>query len=429
MAEAGQRRPGPVFHPDRQRLIAEAHARPASELAMPMLVGRMATLAGDDGLAADRHHLSALCTALDQDLPTDDARWWAIDAGGWRLRWERHTEFSTWTVYRTPTGHTPFVASAFDAVPSDWLAAMPGEVLVATKLEYRSPSDAGPPANHFIREMAGSQIADGALTLFSDFYPDAEGWTRYLMLGARADRRMAGRIALGILEIETYRLLAMLAFPVAGRVGAQVKAFEVEAEEIARRLAEETGLDQDRQLLQRLVSLAGQAEAINTRTSYRFGAARAYRQIVRDRVDALGEQPIAGIQTVAQFMERRFAPAMRTCDSVAERERAVIDRIARTAQMLETRVEVAARAGSSALLASMDRRARQSYQLQRTVEGLSVVAISYYAVGLVGFVAKAIEKLDHRIDATLLTGLLTLPVVAMIWLGIRRLAGRFDHTG
>jgi len=417
------------FHSARARLIAEAHARPPSELALPMLVGRIATISGEEGFAQDRAHMAALCEHSGGEPPPEDSRWWGIEAPGWRLRWERHTEFSSWTVYRQPIGHTPFAAHAFDAVPAEWMASLPGEVLVATRLEYRAPADAGPPANYFVSEMVGAQIADNALTLYSDFHPDQQGWTRYLLLGTRADRRLAGRIALSILEIETYRLLAMLAFPVAVSVGKQVTAFESEVESLAERLTAETDLDQDRQLLHRLVSLAGEAEAINARTSYRFGAARAYRQIVRERIESLREVPVAGLQTAAQFMERRLAPAMRTCDNVGERERAVIDRIARTAQMLETRVEVAARAGSSALLASMDRRAKQSYQLQKTVEGLSVVAISYYAVGLLGYLAKAIEKANHSIDAAVLTGVLTLPVVALIWFGVRRAAAGFDQDG
>lgn len=417
------------FHPQRERLIAEAYARPPSELALPMLVGRIATISGEEGFARDRAHMASLCAHIGSEPPPEDSRWWGLETAGWRLRWERHTEFSSWTVYRQPTGHTPFVAHAFDAVPQHWMASLPGDVLVATRLEYRAPADAGPPANYFVSEMVGAQIADNALTLYSDFHPDAQGWTRYLLLGTRADRRLAGRIALSILEIETYRLLAMLAFPVATSVGKQVTAFEGEIEALAEKLTAETDLDQDRQLLHRLVSLAGEAEAINARTSYRFGAARAYRQIVRDRIESLREVPIPGLQTAAQFMERRLAPAMRTCDNVGERERAVIDRIARTTQMLETRVEVAARAGSSALLASMDRRAKQSYQLQKTVEGLSVVAISYYAVGLIGYIAKAIEKATHAVDASVLTGVLTLPVVALIWFGVRRVAGSFDQDG
>ena len=91
-----------TYHPDRDRLLAEAHARPSTPLDIPVFATRIATLGDQDGGAADRAHLAELCRSSLLPEPSDGARWWAFDAGGWTLRWERHTEFSSWTFFCAP---------------------------------------------------------------------------------------------------------------------------------------------------------------------------------------------------------------------------------------------------------------------------------------------------------------------------------------
>ncbi len=407
------------FHPQRDALLAEAHARPFTPLTGPALITRIATLSGQDGEDADRRHMAALCRRLSQPEPGPTSRWCALDAGTWRVRWERHTELSTWTFFRAPNGTTPFVETAMDMAPEDWLAAFPGAVLVATRLEVWSEVEERSAAALFGLEVVGSRLADGAAIALTDFRPDAQGMTRYLMLAHAGDAALTGRLVQSLLEIETYRLMALLAFPVAGETGKALGGIESTAADLAHKLAEDADPEADRQLLDRLAALAGETEALIGRTSFRFDAAAAYHGIVRERIEMLREQHIEGLLTLGEFMQRRLDPAMRTCDAIAERQRATIGRIARMAQMLNTRVEVAAEATSAALLASMDKRAGASLKLQQTVEGLSTVAIAYYAVGLLGFPLKAMEKSFHRFDATLAAGILAPLVVLLVWWWLR----------
>jgi uncharacterized membrane-anchored protein len=71
------------------------------------------------------------------------------------------------------------------------------------------------------------------------------------------------------------------------------------------------------------------------------------------------------------------------------------------------------------LLASMDRRARLQLRLQETVEGLSIAAITYYVVGLVGYAAKALKAAGTPVDAELASGI-AIPIVAVLAaLGVR----------
>lgn len=414
------------YHPDRAVLLAEAHARPYTPLRSPMVATRLATLSGEDGLAADRAHMAALCRELGQAEPGPDSRWCALDAGSWLLRWERHTEFSTWTFFRPSNRAHPFLEDAHDRAPHAWLDDLPGELLVATTLDLRTGEGVASVSALLGGDAIGATLLDGAASVFTDLRPDARGMTRYFLLDNGDDPARAGRLALGLLEVETYRMMALLAFPVARDAGRELARIETAAGELAAQLAQDTGIDQDRRLLAKLVVLAGEAEALNARTSFRFGAGRAYHDIVRDRVAALREAPITGLQTLGAFMERRLAPAMRTCDTVGAREREAIERIARTGQMLATRVGVAAETTNAGLLASMDRRAQLQLRLQRLVEGLSVAAISYYLLSLASYVFKGVEHARPGFDAAVATGMLAPVLVLTVWLLMRRLRGLLE---
>jgi uncharacterized membrane-anchored protein len=272
----------------------------------------------------------------------------------------------------------------------------------------------------------GAIVLEGAARVFTDFRADDSGMTRFRVMLRSRDAALAGRLALILLEIETYRLMALLAFPLAGEATVQLRAIEAEAGVLASRLAAEEGVEADRTLLSRLITLSGEAEGLSARTTFRFGGANAYHDLVRDRVASLREEKIAGVQTIAEFMERRLAPAMRTCNSVAERERAVIARIARAGAMLDTRIKVADEATSAELLSSMNARADASLRLQRTVEGLSVAAISYYSLMLLSYPVKALEHQVHGFDATLVLGILAPVIAVLVWLSLRAIRRRLE---
>ncbi len=414
------------FHKDRDRLLAEAHARPSSPVALPALVTRIAALSGQDGGEADWRHMAALCRQLGREAPHPGMRWWSLDAGTWQLRWERHSEFSSWTFVAPPAEG---MDSALDSVPEDWIAAIPGQVLVFTTLRLRRGHHAhGEPLDR--HESIGARLLDGAATLLTDLRPDQRGMTRFDVIMHDDDPVLVGRLALILLEIETYRLMALLAFPLAGQAAAQVKQIEVEAGELAARIADNLGVEDDRALLTRLVTLSGRMEALSASTNFRFAAGDAYYEIVLGRIASLRESPIPGMQTIGQFMDRRLGPAMRTCASVAQRERAVIARIARAGQMLNTRIELVTQAINADLLQSMNRRTLAQLRLQQTVEGLSVAAISYYAFSLLVYPLKGLSHLWPGFDVALASAVLAPFVVALVWLALARIRRRLhDEPG
>ena len=424
-----QAAPGLRFHAERDTLLAEAHARPSTPAEAPLLATRIATLSGEADVAVDRAHMAALCRKLAAAEPGPDARWCIVDGGVWRLRWERHTEVSTWTVFRPAPGDDPgsFDATALDVVPQDWLGALPGEVLAAAHLALVSEA---PRTTVFAEaDLVSSDVAGGAVQIFTDFRAGPDGFTRFVLVQEGGGPVLAGRIIQQLFEIETYRLMALLAFPVAQQSAGAVAQMEAEAAEAAMQVAQEGGVDADRELLSRLAALAGRAEALAGATGFRFAAARAYHGLVQERIGQLNERPLGGRPGVREFMERRLAPAMRTCTAVADRQRDVIARVARTTQMLATRVDIASEATNASLLKSMDRRAQLQLRLQETVEGLSAAAISYYAVALFKIMVEGVAKRWHMLDPTLATGLAAPVILVAVWLFLRRIRASIlqDH--
>uniref|UniRef100_UPI0025D5574D DUF3422 domain-containing protein n=1 Tax=uncultured Lamprocystis sp. TaxID=543132 RepID=UPI0025D5574D len=177
-------------------------------------------------------------------------------------------------------------------------------------------------------------------------------------------------------------------------------------------------------LLAELTSLAAEIEAIAARTTYRFDASRAYYGMVLQRLEQLRQQRIEGLQTFTEFLDSRLAPAIATCESTQHRQTDLAERAARLTSLLRARVEVSLQEQNRRVLESMDRRAQLQLRLQETVEGLSVIAIGYYGVGLVGYALKAMERAGLPIDASLGMGIALPLVVGFAWLGLRRVKKR-----
>jgi uncharacterized membrane-anchored protein len=433
----------PLFTEDRRRaaLNNEVHARPFASVTAPMRASHLAVLWGEGGAAADLAHLEALCRRHDVPPPLPGATHFAAGFGAFALKWERHTEFSTYIFMLEgaagPNGGNAFDDPAIARVPQDWLAAMPGSVLVAAHFVMQSAESPMPDADSLARVLvadttAGSGISGGVAHAWTDFQLHADGFGRVLVRDCGADgRRMgprqAGRMMQRLLEIETYRMMALLSLPVARDHAPRIDAIGEELARLTQGLSTIAGLDDERRLLDRLVALAAEAERIAAATTYRFGAGRAYHQLVLRRIEELREQRIEGLQTIGEFMDRRLAPAMRTCASVGERLETISVRLARTTALLRARVDVALEAQNRDLLASMDRRARLQLRLQQTVEGLSVAAICYYVVGLVAYAAKGLKTAGLPVEPDLASALAVVPVAAIVWLALRRLRRRMTR--
>lgn len=415
----------------RQRLADELHARPFESVGSPSVVLSVATLRR--GAEHD-----ALCLSHLAQLEPEAAAGWSgashlrLNAQGIRVKWERHTEFYTYTVFGE--GAPADFAGSFDAawlqaLPEGWLAGLPGEMISATQVVLL-PCPGEPPhvrtvAPLFDAELVvGNRIADGAATVVTDLR-SRQGVTRFLVFDHHLNRRRAGRTVQRLIEIDTYRMMALLSLPVASRRMGELAVEEAQLASLMERFRGAS--DADDALLHELVDLAARVEHAMADHGARFSATTAYAGIVDRRIDELREGVVPGLQPLSEFLARRFRPAVDSCAATAARQTQLSQRIARAAQLLQTRSEVERERQNQSLLASMDRRQGLQLRLQETVEGLSVIAMSYYGVGLAGYVLKPMAKALGANES--LVTLLAVPVVVLLVLAsMRRVRRRLADT-
>mgnify|MGYP002844137191 CR=1 FL=1 len=414
-------------HPLRRVLAEEIHARPPAEVAAPAQVSHIALISGEDGMATHVAHLEALCKHFRVAPPPADATHFSAELGEVRLKWERHTEFSTFTIIRPGEFATPFKGTAIDSLPKDWLSNLPGQVIAACHVAVQASGGAQRPVAELTglfdnNPVTGSVVSGGKVRLWTDYQLHADGFHRFL-LDARDDisRPTLSRLVQRILEIETYRMMAMLAFPLAKESRPRLAAIEKQLGGAIARLGTREGVENERQLLDEISALAAEIEAVNVATAYRFAAARAYHELIKRRMDSMREERMDGFPPSMDFLDRRVAPAMESCENLSARLESLSGRVARATSLLRTRVDVALEAQNRDLLESMNRRARLQLRLQETVEGLSVVAISYYLLSLVSYLAKGAKTAGlSPFDPYIVVLVAFVPVVGGIWFGVRR---------
>ena len=340
------------------------------------------------------------------------------------LKWESHTEFVTYTVFTDGVSTRPFDPADFEVFPADWLAASPGLRVTSAlirvtpwknKEQTRDDTD-----QWFVSEsVAVARVLDDAAVIAGDFRIDTAGHLRFsVSVAPSTGARRIGRIVQRLCEIETYKSMSMLGFARVREMGRQMGDTD---SQLSRLIGDMTsGSQPAEETLQDLLHVSAELESLVAQSSFRFGATAAYEQIVNQRISVLREERFEGRQTFAEFMMRRYEPAMRTVRATKERLDAMADRAMRAGELLRTRVDVERSAQNQVLLESMDKRADLQLRLQRTVEGLSVVAISYYAVSLAGYLLYPLTGV-LGLSKGMITAAVTLPTVALVWWMVQRI--------
>ncbi len=419
----------PPEHPQRMLLNNEVHARPPEALEAPCRISYLALMLDPTSWEAGWQAVCTLAERYGAVPPPAGSNHYIADLGPFRVKWERHTEFLRYTFIVPGAGDDPFADPAINSVPAHWLANLPGKVMVAAHVALLPPAHklAAPEQDPvtlatqvFARsQLVGSNVAGGAAVAFTDFRVQADGFSRFLLLDRGMTPWQAGRVVQRLLEIDTYRLMALLALPVAQGLAPVIARCEREVAEITAGMVTAAEVDEP-VLLDRLTRLAAEIDSRQADNLYRFSAAVAYDELVQRRIAELREVRISGLQTWQEFTDRRLAPAMNTCRSVAGRQEELSRRVARATQLLATRVGVTREQQNQSLLAGVNRRVRMQLRLQSTVEGLSIAAVTYYIVGLVGYFAKAARAAGVRVDADIAMGV-AIPVVGgLMYLALRK---------
>lgn len=422
----------PTDHPHRYTLNNEIHARAPQEIEAPEQISYLAiTYAiGENDLALG--DLARLCEMTGSAPPPHGALHFRTKMGPLGLNWERHTEFATYTFSRRAPFDHPFKTPALLQVPEQWLTSVHGKLLVGIHLAVRDHRVYVPDLRDIVADfsdnyLVGARVGGGSAIVLTDFRIHEDGFSRMLLMDIKMGKRQGGRIVQRLLEIETYRMTCLLGLLVAREVVQTVGKAELELATNTTSLTLPQ-VDDEHALLKQLTTLAASVENQLATTNFRFGAARAYYSLVKRRIAELREERLAGVQTIEEFMERRLAPAMNTCESAAQRLFDLSERVARASSLLRTRVDIEREQQNQKLLASMNHHAKMQLRLQQTVEGLSVAAITYYVIGLIGYLSKGLHSLGLPVNADIVMAA-SIPLVAgSVWLGLRRWRAKLEAT-
>ena len=343
-----------------------------------------------------------------------------IAKGGIHFLWERHTEASTLTLI--------FPVDADDAMRAPyirWLERWPGAVVRATRI-FVLPDASGVDAELARQEISAADMVccdiNADLRIWSDFGIHSDGYGRLILTGGDVDDGERGRIIQRMQELGNYRNMALLGFPTVQHYGPEVDALEARLSDHSRRVA--MADEDDDRLLEELSSISSELELIRSATSFRLSATAAYAEVAGDRLAALDIRPVANFQSLADFTERRLVPATRTCAVFRQRLSHIAERIAGAMHALDTRIDSRIKAQNLSLMQSMERSTQLQLRLQTLVEGLSVFAAAYYLLGLIGYVAKGAAAYPQGKWADVVVGALTVPVILLIYLLVRRLRSK-----
>ena len=423
---------------DLQRIALhdEIHTRPSATFKLPALIFYVAVLNKDVPKELELAHLKQLPAneALQRDAMKGN--FLQLQCPDYRVIWERHTEFTRYTIFQKLPPHAQWGSqlpelAPFIATGTQWLRNIPGETITAIQLamlnEGMDDPDAFTKARLWLGEgtVIGSKMGRSADNqphshLMTHLRVGADGFERLLVLASpdTSDNR-SGRIAQRLLELETYRIMSLLSLPLAKTLAANLTQSELRLVEINDRL--EKKMDKDELLLNDLAALATEVESTTAENSFRFSAARAYDAIVQQRIAEMREQPLSGIQTVGEFMQRRLAPAMATVNATWLRLSALAERVARANDLLRTRVDIATEIHNQQLLGTLAKGQAMQLRLQTTVEGLSIAAISYYVVSLVHYLGKALQATGLNLSPDVLAGFSTPVVLFVCWRVVQKI--------
>jgi uncharacterized membrane-anchored protein len=333
---------------------------------------------------------------------------------GGTLRFEKHGEFSSY-IFIQPATDKQLFDDPLDFLPAkDWLGQIPGQIFRVVQLSIITPAQLaklGDIDGLFNKDNCiSSHLAGQQARIWTDFQKHAEGAGRMLLLDQGLTPAALGRLVQQLFDLGNYRKLSLLGWPVARQALAKLNLLEQQLSDITQRIEHKNNADE--RLLNEITTMAAQTEHLIADNSSRLQATAAYYQLTLDRLKSLNETAIDGMLSLQDFTERRLTPAFRTSESVVFRQNALSGRLGRSTELLRTRINLTLEQQNQQLLASMDKRAKLQLRMQQMVEGLSLVAISYYALQLTDKALNALSFWFAAIDLALWQSL-SVPVVLL----------------
>ncbi|MBR7889595.1 DUF3422 domain-containing protein [Marinomonas sp. A79] len=420
-------------HPLRDALYAELHSRPFQVLPSPARVSCLAVIIGPEQKQAEFEHFCSLYSYFNCEPPGQDGVCFEIDFGHFKIRRDNHLEFTSYMVTHTNVDASLglFEQNALACLPLEWLSSLPGKTIAVFHVAVEDARTVPEPdlalvKSHFEgMRLVGSRPQNGDAQVWTSFQLHSDGCGRFLIYNKNMSDSQLGRMVQRVVEIETYRLMAMLALPMARKYNAELVQNDEKLARTTASLADPSEASDEQALLSELIDMAAWVEAARAKSAFRFSGTRAYHDLIVKRLAELKEDEVSGHLTITEFMTRRLTPAVRTCNTADKHLESLSTRIDRVSDMMRTQVEMSIQSQNQQLLTSMDRRSKIQLAMQHTVEGLSVAAISYYSVGLLKFLIEAVYDKGVNFDKSLVIGLSVPVVVGGVWFATRKIHKRF----
>lgn len=377
-------------------------------------------------------HVVDLCESHGLHVPPD-SRYFTGRLGKLHFVWESHTEFSVYSFIKEGSFSEPFASPVLAEVPLDWVERLPGRTIRATQIALIDRSAPEPASTELAKyfnteELVCCDVLGGEARIWSDFRLHDDGLGRLLIrdqsLHSQED---TARLVQRIQELGNYRNMALLGLPLAQRLTPELTALEQRLAELTREIAAGHAGNDD-ELLQQLSALSAHLARLMAETRYRMTATRAYAQLASDCLRVIDSRRIAGHRTLIDFAERRLTPAVRTCEWFSDRAEDLSRRASWANSLMRTRIETVLERQSKDLLESMNQRAGIQLRLQQTVEGLSFLAITYYAVGIFGYLLKAVGHFVPALDTPMVPGLAIPAILGVVWGCLRGNARPKSHS-
>lgn len=415
--------PLPVDHPYRQAIMAEVHARPVEIVPEACRLRRLVFVMPAESGAMMRvfQAFETFCEDAGHPAPTLASRQYSFETAIHHVTWEFHTEFVTVT-WRSGLDD-------WENWPEDIGLAALAEVHLIGAMRIDVTADTTVPEalvpGFNLPSLCLADIENGNGQVATDFVPDADRFTRFELAAGRLTVLRRSIVVRRLLEVETYRTMALLGLPLAREVAGDLRSIELDLTALVESLSAATTPAAVQQSLGALHTLSVRSGQLSERLGYRFAAGQAYGEILRMRLANLRENSTARGSTLTHYIGNRVDPGLATCAAMEKRLAVVSDKIERAIGLLDVRIGVDMQVQNAAVLDSIAQTARSQFLLQRTVEGLSTIAISYYLLGILSYLlAGPLEELHW--EKTMTLSIAAPFVVLAVWLMAR--AVRRAHT-
>ena len=419
----------------------ELHARPYIKLSNNLRTFHFAYLLKENDEKKSWVYLDKFLGKINfQKLPKQVSKYWVAEGKDLIIRYECHTEFISLTLIypnkiENDNKNKPklFDENFLRLLPIEFLKNFPGEHFLSSWIEMLPSKSNFKPIDiekfFYHDNFAGSNVAEDGANVFMSFKSDrtnflGSGFRRVFIQNKNLRTRRTGRLLQRIVELETYQVLSLLGLPQVRTETKNLSNLEKQITEITKSVSKTAKNNLDKKAirypdyqkdLNELSYVVAKIEEIDSSTNYRLSATSAYYKLVEQRIKDLREIRLESFQTNNEFLSRRLQPAIRTSEAFSRRLESLATRAQRADNLVRTQIEMGVQIQNKDLLKSMELRARAQLRLQETVESLSIVAITYYIVGLLSILVDPINFDLIYLSKELFLALCVPIVLILIW--------------